>query len=68
MMTCQEYVFKLTSGQLEEASLPERLRATSHRLICPYCRAFTKNDARLDGILQDYKDRVLHTPPDESSS
>ncbi|HET8871043.1 MAG TPA: hypothetical protein VFM48_11380 [Aquabacterium sp.] len=68
MMTCKEYIFKLTSGQLEEASLTERFLATSHRLICPYCRAFTKNDVRLDGILQDYKERVLQPPPDDGAS
>lgn len=58
MMTCKEYVFKLTSGQLEEADRLERFWAGQHRLMCRHCRAFTRNDQRLDGILAGYKDQI----------
>ena len=55
MMKCKEYVFKLTSGQLDGAPLDERLQAKLHIAICKYCRAFTRNDAKLDAMLADYK-------------
>ena len=63
MMRCNEYVFKLTSGQLAEAEWPERFWAAQHRLICRHCRAFSANDARLSEILSRYQDRL--TQPDE---
>lgn len=62
MMTCQEYIFKLTSGQLEEAGTVERLWAVQHRLMCSRCRAFTRNDQRLDDIMQAYKEQLSKTP------
>jgi hypothetical protein len=58
MMTCKEYVFKLTSGQLEEADRLERFWALQHRLMCRHCRAFTRNNQRLDGILAAYQDQL----------
>jgi hypothetical protein len=58
MMKCKEYIFKLTSGQLQEADLSDRFWAAQHRMACRHCRAFTRNDVRLDGILQSYKDHV----------
>ena len=63
MMRCNEYVFKLTSGQLADAEWPERFWAAQHRLICRHCRAFSANDARLSEILSRYQDRL--TQPDE---
>jgi len=65
MMKCKEYVFKLTSGQLKEAPLSERLWATQHRLVCRHCRAFTRNDERISAILQNYKAQL--TSPDQST-
>jgi hypothetical protein len=65
MMTCKDYIFKLTSGQLAEAGRVERLWAAQHRLICRHCRAFTRNDRRLDDILQGYKAHL--STPDEPS-
>ena len=65
-LTCRDYIFKLTSGQLKEAGLVERLRAAEHRLVCRHCRAFTRNDARLDTILRTYQAH-LETPDDEPS-
>lgn len=62
MMTCQDYIFKLTSGQLEEAGTVERLWAVQHRLMCSRCRAFTRNDQRLDDIMQAYKEQLSKTP------
>lgn len=61
-MTCEDYIFKLTSGQLEEAGRLDSLRAAQHRLSCRRCRAFTRNNEKLDHILADFKDRL--TQPD----
>lgn len=61
MKKCQQYVFKLTSGQLEEASYGERLQARLHLLVCSRCRAFTRNNTALDGIFQNWRDQ-LQTP------
>ncbi|WP_374320209.1 hypothetical protein [Aquabacterium sp.] len=63
-LTCKDYIFKLTSGQLKEAGLVDKVRATSHRLVCRHCRAFTRNDARLDAILQNYQAHLAE--PDET--
>ena len=57
-MKCREYIFKLTSGQLKEADLLVRLDAAQHRLRCRYCRAFTRNDAALDEILAEHRERL----------
>lgn len=68
-MKCREYIFRLTSGQLEAAGLLERLEATAHRLSCRHCRAFTRNDQALDRILQDHAARAQapgRGTPDES--
>jgi hypothetical protein len=65
-MKCKEYIFKLTSGQLEEADLLVRLQAVQHRLTCRHCRAFTRNDQRLDRILGDYQNHL--SKPDDAES
>lgn len=57
-MKCKEYIFKLTSGQLAEAGRIERLQAFQHRLICRRCRAFTRNDAKLDAALDAYRSHL----------
>ncbi|HET6789655.1 MAG TPA: hypothetical protein VFW84_04530 [Aquabacterium sp.] len=62
MLTCKDYIFKLTSGQLEEAGTVERLWAVQHRMVCRHCRAFTRNDQRLDDIMQAYKEQLSKTP------
>lgn len=56
MMRCKEYIFKLTSGQLDNAPLSVKLEARAHRMICKYCRAFTRNDQMLQQILAEYRD------------
>jgi len=58
MLVCQEYVFLLTSGQLDEASWDLKLRARQHRLMCRRCRDFTHNDEALDRILDERKART----------
>ena len=64
MMNCETYVFKLSSGQLEEASLSERLWATQHRLMCGKCRAFTANDRLLTDVMARHKtDLQAPEPP-----
>lgn len=55
-MNCKDYVFKLSSGQLKNAPLALKMEARLHCLICKYCRAFTRNDQRLDQIIEDYRD------------
>jgi len=66
-MKCQTYIFRLTSGQLDEASWAERLQAAQHRLICHRCRAFTRNDAQLTQIVRDFREHLTDptAPPDD---
>ena len=63
-MKCREYIFKLTSGQLRDAPLALRTEVAMHRMICKYCRTFTRNDATLDGVLAGYRE-ALQRPDDE---
>lgn len=67
MMNCETYIFKLSSGQLDEAGTVERLWAAQHRLVCSKCRAFTKNDAQLSQIMAQHKERALAPDPDAPS-
>lgn len=62
-MKCREYIFKLTSGQLRDAPLALRTEAAMHRMICRYCRTFTRNDATLDDVLAGYRES-LQRPDD----
>lgn len=67
-LVCRDYVFLLTSGQLDEARWDLKLRATHHRLVCRRCRAFTHNDAALDRIFDEHKARtetLTQLVPDE---
>lgn len=70
MMTCKQYIFKLTSGQLADAGMGERLWATQHKLMCRHCRAFTHNDKQLDAVLQAYQTRLTQpdAPPDDQNA
>lgn len=61
MLTCQAYIFKLTSGQLAEATPVEKFWAFQHRLICHRCRTFTANDQRLSDIVYSYKQHLTST-------
>lgn len=61
MMRCKEYIFKLTSGQFENAPLAVKLEARAHRMICKYCRAFTRNDQKLQQILGDYREFKINS-------
>lgn len=68
MIKCKEYIFQLSSGQLEQAGLVQRFWATQHRMICKRCTAFTRNDARLDAIMQGYRDHLARPDePDQAS-
>ncbi|RMW97562.1 hypothetical protein EBQ25_10180 [Allofranklinella schreckenbergeri] len=67
-MKCAQYIFKLTSGQLEQASASERMKAALHRLMCRHCRDFTRNDAALDAILSAYKSQLQQPQPPPSSA
>lgn len=57
-MKCRDYIFKLTSGQLEDAPLSLRLDARLHLLACSRCRAFTSNNKKLDRILTAYRQEL----------
>jgi len=65
MMTCREYIFMLSSGQLDDASKGLKMQAAAHRMICKRCRTFTRNDRTLDGLLEDYRQRLKQ--PDDSA-
>ena len=68
MMRCREYIFLLTSDQLEGAGTSMVLQARLHRLMCRHCRAFTRNDQRLLAALaqQHQNDLQALTPPGKS--
>lgn len=57
-MKCKEYIYRLTSGQLAQAGLVDRFWAAQHRMVCKRCTAFTRNDARLDDIVQGYREHL----------
>jgi hypothetical protein len=61
-MTCKEYIFKLTSGQLDDAGLIERFWARQHRLMCRRCRAFTTNDEKLGVAVRAYRAHLGGAP------
>lgn len=64
MISCQRFVFLLTSGELGESGWLTRLQAGHHRLICPHCRAFAANDQRLDDILRAQRERWMRPDQD----
>lgn len=63
-MKCQEYIYRLTSGQLAQAGLVERFWAAQHRMICKRCTAFARNDERLSEIVRGYREHLAR-PGDE---
>ena len=68
MMRCREYIFLLTSDQLQEAGTALALQARLHRLVCRHCKAFTRNDQQLLAALaqQRQNDLLALTPPGKS--
>ena len=68
-MKCQQYVFLLTSDQLDPpAALSLRLGAALHRTMCRHCRAFTHNDRLLMQAVAEQQAQWLQSlkPPDKS--
>lgn len=61
-MKCRDYIFQLTSGQMEEAGTAGKIAAWQHRMVCFRCRAFTRNDQALQDMLKGYSEH-LQTPP-----
>jgi len=59
VISCQRFVFLLTSGELDESGWLTRLQAGHHRLVCRHCRAFAANDQRLDDIVRAQRERWL---------
>ena len=57
MISCQRFVFLLTSGELQESGWLTRLQAGQHRLVCRHCRAFAANDRLLDDIIRAQRER-----------
>lgn len=64
MMKCKQYIFLLTSGQLKTGSTALRIEAGVHRMLCRYCRTFTRNDARLDDLLEAYREAIQREGPE----
>ena len=48
MMKCREFIFLLTSGQLNQAGFAVRADARVHRLMCKRCNTFYRNNQQLD--------------------
>lgn len=67
MLTCKEYIFDLTSGRAAEATGWARLQAAQHRLMCRRCRAFTRNDGRLDDILKQYRHELARPAAEDDA-
>jgi hypothetical protein len=66
MITCKQYVFQLSSGQLAEGHFGMRVQAGLHRMSCRHCRAFTHNDQALSTILETARERAMgHTDPEQ---
>ena len=65
MMNCQEYIFKLSSQQFDEAPLGVKAAARVHRMVCKRCRAFTRNDEKLDDLLVQYREQILSSGDQE---
>lgn len=61
-MKCRDYIFQLTSGQLEDAGTATQIAAWQHRMICFRCRAFTRNDRALQDMLKGYNDHLQSSP------
>jgi hypothetical protein len=57
MISCERFVFLLTSGELDESGWLTRMQAGQHRLACRHCRAFAANDRRLDDIVRAQRER-----------
>ena len=68
-MKCRDYIFQLTSGQLEDAGTATKIAAWQHRMDCFRCRAFTRNDQALQDMLKGYGDQLQtpQTPPAKPS-
>ena len=62
-MKCRDYIFQLTSGQMEEAGTAGKIAAWQHRMICFRCRAFTRNDQALQDMLKGYSEHRQTPPP-----
>ncbi|MCP5325885.1 MAG: hypothetical protein H7A09_06110 [Oceanospirillaceae bacterium] len=58
MMKCREYIFLISSGKIDDASVGVRLDAGMHRLICKYCRSFSRNNKQLDKMLDAYREEL----------
>ena len=67
MMTCRDYIFRLTSDQLDDAGLTVQAQARLHRLMCQRCRRFTRNDEQLKAALEAQRLRLLDAlkPPQD---
>ena len=61
-MKCRDYIFQLTSGQLDDAGTATQIAAWQHRMVCFRCRAFTRNNNALNDLLKGYGEH-LQTPP-----
>lgn len=67
-MNCQQYLFKLTSGQLQDAPASERMQAALHCLVCRQCRDFARNDAALGQMLHAWRDHLRNAADDGTAA
>lgn len=58
MMKCREFIFLLTSGQLQQAGFAVRTDARVHRLLCKRCNTFFRNNQQLDQWLTDSRQEL----------
>lgn len=67
-MKCRDYIFLLTSDQLQQSGKALTLQAGLHRLMCRHCRAFTHNDRQLLATLARQREASLGelSPPGRS--
>jgi hypothetical protein len=67
-MNCQQYVFLLTSDQLQQPTTGLRLQARWHLLKCRQCRLFTRKDhaLMLAVAVQCQADKAALIPPYKS--
>ncbi len=66
-MKCRQYIFLLTSDQLEQARAIQSIQAQWHRLLCRHCRQFTRNDRFLLKELAQQRETEMNAlrPPDK---
>ena len=53
MISCREVTRTISSGELEAAAWPRRLRVQLHLLMCRHCRRYTRQLKKLGAAARD---------------